>query len=390
LLSNETMEFAENLTAALLGLDRLYRAENPDDDAGLVVLDMSVDQQPVEFQGYDDASAWFTDLKAESQGLPEPDRQLYYRQVCDSKLAFIAWRKGDLGFQDQIQRFLHVPAEPASQSALNDLRSEMRALLDSMGYKGDLAAQCTAWESASVIPSADVPAVLTELLDEAWDRTVQRMEIPAERSDGMRVSGVTGVAFNARCNYLRRTIELNIDPVLTLPGLKHLAVHEGYPGHYVQFKLRESWYREGRATADGLLSVVNTASSCTFEGIADNGMRVIDWINSDDDRLMTLMNRYRAGIATVAAWMLHAQREPVEAVTSWLRTMTLVGGEGWVQNRMGFIAAPERCALIWSYWHGESSVAPVWDTVPADQRKAFLEFLYGRLHSPQSVQMYVR
>ena len=46
-----------------------------------------------------------------------------------------------------------------------------------------------------------------------------------------------------------------------------------YPGHYVQFKLRETWYnREGSAPADGLLSVVNTASSHTFEGIADNGM----------------------------------------------------------------------------------------------------------------------
>ena len=61
----------------------------------------------------------------------------------------------------------------------------------------------------------------------------------------MKVSAVSGVPFNARCNYLGRTIELNIDPTLTRPGLKHLAVHEGYPGHYLQFKLRETLYREG-------------------------------------------------------------------------------------------------------------------------------------------------
>jgi len=60
-----------------------------------------------------------------------------------------------------------------------------------------------------------------------------------------------------------RTVELNIDPTLTRPALKHLAVHECYPGHYVQFKLREAWYASGEAPADGLLSVVNTASSCT-------------------------------------------------------------------------------------------------------------------------------
>ncbi|HJZ47203.1 MAG TPA: hypothetical protein VKE41_08565 [Roseiflexaceae bacterium] len=36
------------------------------------------------------------------------------------------------------------------------------------------------------------------------------------------------------------------------------------------------------APADGLLSVVNTASSCIFEGIADNGLRMLDWLDSED------------------------------------------------------------------------------------------------------------
>lgn len=63
----------------------------------------------------------------------------------------------------------------------------------------------------------------------------------------------------------------------------------------------------GKAAADGLLSVVNTASSSPFEGIADNGLHVIDWIVSDDDRLAELLTRYRSGIGTVAAWRLHAE-----------------------------------------------------------------------------------
>ncbi len=156
-------------------------------------------------------------------------------------------------------------------------------------------------------PPDEVEGVLAGLLDEAWDRTEEALlEIPAQKADGMRVAPVSGVAFNARCDYLGRTIELNIDPTLTRPGLKHLAVHEGYPGHYVQFKLRETLYREGAAPADVLLSVVNTASSSVFEGIADAGMEMMDWIDSDDDRVLALLNRHRAGIGTGAAWRLHA------------------------------------------------------------------------------------
>ncbi|MFH1765402.1 MAG: hypothetical protein ABIF09_14535, partial [Gemmatimonadota bacterium] len=98
------------------------------------------------------------------------------------------------------------------------------------------------------MPPDEVEGVLTGLLDEAWDRTEETlMAIPAKKEDGMRVGPVSGVAFNARCDYLDRTIELNTGPTLTRPGLKHLAVHEGYPGHYLQFKLRETFYREGTA-----------------------------------------------------------------------------------------------------------------------------------------------
>jgi hypothetical protein len=388
MFSDTTMAYAEELTSALLGVDALYRAEQDGDGDGLVVLNMSTTHQPEPFGAYAAAQVRFAELERRAGGLPEPDRQLYYRQVCGSTQAFIRWRAGDLPFDGQISDFLHVPAAPASDAELDALRAEMRAMLSRMGYGGDLAAQCAAWEARNRVPPGEVLGVLGELLDQAWNRTAERMEIPAPKSDGMRVSTITGAPFNARCNYIDRRIELNIDPVLTGPGLKHLAVHEGYPGHYVQFKLREIWYRSGDAPADGLLSVVNTASSCTFEGIADNGLRVLDWLDNDDDRLSAILTRYRAGIGTAAAWRLHALGWSAERVTDWLRSNALIGGEGWVANRMRFIAAPQRCALIWSYWWGEASVAPVWERVGLGQRPAFLRFLYGRMHSPQSVAMF--
>ena len=388
MLSDTSLAYAEELTTALLGVDALYRAESGDQD-GLVVLNMSTSHQPEQFASYDDARARFANLERRAAELPEPDRLLYYAQACRSARAVINWRRGELPFTGQVADFLHVPAAPAGDDELDVLRAEMRALLGHMGYSGDLAAQCAAWEARNRVPADEMQGVLDALLEQAWDRTVERMELPAPRSDGMHVITVSGVPFNARCNYLARQVELNIDPILTRPALKHLAVHECYPGHYVQFKLRETWYRAGAAPADGLLSVVNTASSCTFEGIADNGLRVLDWIEGDDDRFSGLMMRYRSGIGTAAAWRLHQLGWPAARVEDWLRAQSLVGGEGWVANRMRFIAAPQRCALIWSYWWGEASVAPLWERVDPDRRAAFLRFLYGRMHSPQSVAMFV-
>ena len=236
MLSDATLRYAEDLTRALLGVDALYIAEQGAAATGgplperLVVLNMSTTHTPEPFADYADARARFTELHAQAAALPEADRRMYYDQCCASTIAFTRWREGDLPFRGQIAGFLHVPAAPASDSERDALRGAMRAILTRLGYAGDLSAQAAAWEARHCVPPADVPAVLDELLDEAWERTVQRMKIPAPRSDGMRVVTETGVPYNARCNYLQRTVHLNIEPVLTRPGLKHLAVHECYPG----------------------------------------------------------------------------------------------------------------------------------------------------------------
>ncbi len=388
MLSDATLAYGEEAARALLGVDALYRRESGDED-GLVVLDMSNGAlQAAAYADYAAAAQAWQALDAAAAALPEADRRLYYHQLCTSTLAFVRWRSEGLSLADQLAHFLHVPAAPVSDAELAQLRAELRRLLGQMGFAGDLAAQCAAWEATVRVPPDEVAPTLQALFDEAWDRTQQVLPIPAPKSDGMQVEGVRGVAFNARCNYLARKVELNIDPVLTRPGLKHLALHECYPGHYVQFKLREVWYHEGRAPADGLLSVVNTASSSPFEGIADHGIFLLDWVEGDDDRVQHLLSRYRSAIGTVAAWKLHALGESDEEVRAWLAQNSLVGGAGWVDNRMRFIAAPARAVLIWSYWWGQPPVTAAWAAVPPQRRAAFLEYLYGRMHSVQTVGMF--
>ncbi|MGH2550449.1 MAG: hypothetical protein ACRDHN_13730, partial [Thermomicrobiales bacterium] len=353
MLSDRTIDFGESFTTALLGLDALYAAEQqkPDTDASsdierLVVLNMSTTHQPDSFAGYDEAIARFQELSQLAGALPELDRQVYYRETSESAIAFAEWRSMGLPFADQISRFLHVPGAPPQDGELDRLRLKMSNLLTELGYSGSLDARFSAWESRHRVPTDEIVGTLESLLDEAWDRTAELIEIPAEKSDYMRVSSVSGVPFNAQCDFAGRTIRLNVDPILTVPSLRHLAVHEGCPGHYLQFKRREASYLAGHSPADGLLSVVNTASSSPFEGIADHGLSVIGWDRNLDGKLASILARYRSGIGTRAAWRLHAEGwEPAQVREELLRD-ALVGGEGWVDNRIKFIDRADRSALI--------------------------------------------
>ena len=391
MLSEQTLEYSKRLTPVALAVDALYTAETGETE-GLIVqkLKSAETYLPSPFNDYAEAGKALVALKADAPGLPEPDRRVYYDQLCHSLLAFVAWREKGLPFAEQLKNFIHVPAQPASDDQLDELRKNMRDLLNGMGYSGDLAAQSAAWEMRMRVPVDEVAETLETLMDEAWDRTEKLLfEIPADKSDRMRVVPVTGVYFNARCNYSERRVDLNVDPILTYPGLKHLTVHEGIPGHYLQFKMREVGLLEGIGAADSSLSMVNTAGASVFEGIADNGLRMLNWLDSENDRLQSQMNRYRAGIGTGAAWRMHALGWPKAKVADWLRSQSLVGGEGWIANRMGFISAPSRAVLIWSYWWGEAVVAPVWESIPANRKAGFLRFMYDRVHSNDSIAMFL-
>jgi hypothetical protein len=85
---------------------------------------------------------------------------------------------------------------------------------------------------------------------------------------------------------------------------------------------------------------------------------------------------------------LHALGLSPEAVADWLRSKSLIGGEGWVQNRVKFFGAAARAVLIWSYWWGEPSVAAAWNAVPTERRREFLLYLHGRMHSNATVGMF--
>ncbi len=388
--SEATLSHGRAVAAALLGVDRLYRTESGD-RTGLAVLNMDTEGslEPDGLASYDDARTRWEELRAGAATLPEADRRVYYEELARSTLAFVDWRDRGLPLEAQLGSFLHVPVGPAPEPELDALRERIRRLLGRLGYGGDLRAQCAAWEARHRVPADEVEGVTAELLAEAWDRTNERvLPIPADRSDGMRVETVRGVPYNARCDYLERTIRLNVEPTLTLPGLRHLVAHEAYPGHYLQFKVRETLAKDGRAPADNLLSIVNSASSCVFEGIADTGLALIGWDESDDDRVQSLLTRYRAGIGTGAAWRLHALGQSPDRVSGWLREQSLAGGEGWVRNRMAFVAAPQRAVLIWSYWWGEPSGAPVLRRTPQVDRARVLRYLYSRMHSNRTVGMF--
>ena len=118
MLSDKTIEYSKKLAPLILAIDSLYAAETGEISALVVIRLKTRDAiDPAPLSSYEQAYQALLILKEEAAGLPELDRQVYYGQMCQSLIAFVTWRMS-LSFADQLKGFLHVPAQPASDSEL--------------------------------------------------------------------------------------------------------------------------------------------------------------------------------------------------------------------------------------------------------------------------------
>ena len=387
-LSQKTLALAEKVAYATMGIDELYRKEIGADNMhdGLVVVNMA-DVKPMHFASYTEAQAYMAELAQQAMELPEADRRLYYTQACTSLWSFCQWRQGKLDkMSDQIGMFLHVDPAPATMKQLDGYYAELRSIMNELGYTGSIQEQIAAWEQKNLVPADEVEDTMNAMM--ATAREMCGNILPLPENDYYHCKGIRNAAFNASSDYENRRVIINIDPILTTQKLKHLVCHEVYPGHFMQFTLRRQAWEQGVGGLDGTLSVCNHSSSCTFEGIADAGIEFLGWDEGLNDRANDIVSTIQSALATAASYRLHTLKWSDKDVEDFLRKNAPGGGEGWVANRMKFIQDPARAALIFSYWRGDEGVFPVWHRVPKEDRARFFGYIYGRLHTVQSLQLF--
>ncbi len=378
------------LTQATLGMDQLYRAQKGGsgvlDREGLVPVILT-DLLPTKFADWDEADAHLLDLANQVTRVNDAMRRDYLVEMIESLHGLVATSRGDAQtYLERVEQCLRVSAKPVSLEAMDHYRGEIDRLLRKLGYtQGTLDGRVTRWESDNQVPRDQVENVLRGLLIEARRRTEEKMfalpDIPFEPV------GVSGVPFSAYCDYLGRQLRVNVDMRYTRSALKHLACHEGYPGHLVHLAVREERTKSGAMPIDAALVVTNSASSAIFEGIGENGIYFLDWIESPEDELAMTLNRLRSSARMNAALMIHHESKPLEQVKAYLQE-TCFATPAWVESRIAFLTHSLRAPFIFAYWCGDMGVDHVWQRVKPNHRQAFFQHLYYHMHTTMTLAKY--
>jgi hypothetical protein len=388
-MTNSEIGYAVTALAAGIGEfeEQLHKGQGILEDEGFIPLYQGAGIiEPRRFESWEQIERAITGLEREAEGISGEARRLFLERLLDSlRTAARLFAGEELGYQEKLQRLVGIPAEPIRKDFLETLEERIYGGLADMGYKrGTLRERIEAWETANAIPADAVPGLYRELMAEAKERTDQ-MVVPTG-DYMMELNPVRNTYFTARCKFFERKMDLNVENSFSRAALKHLIAHEAFPGHSTQNIYTLAGYRDGSLTADVLLCSLNGVPGVIQEGIGDQGVHLIDWIEDEQDELQADLRRYQSAVATQAAWKINVEGESGERVHEYLRE---TGGmqEARSASRIAMARHPYRAPFIASYFYGNEAVRHVRRAVQGDQqqRSRFIAELYGQMHCPESL-----
>jgi hypothetical protein len=377
------------LTATVLGMDAL-RARDAERHAAAGIDDLVpifIDRESAPCAAYDDWSQARADLDRLASGaalLPDGPRKTFLGAMLRSLTAAARMLAGEtLTFEEKLRDFAGVPARAIPEETLDELRDGLVSLLARRGFRGgSLGERVRAWEAARALRRDELERVFDELMAVARERTDRSIFPVGDYT--MRLRPVENVRYTARCSFDEGCMDINVGVSFTRSSLKHLVCHEVFPGHATQLLYTRVLVDEGRAPADTLLCTANAVTGCVQEGIGDQGIELIDWVEDEDDAAHVELRRLQTAAGANAAWGLMVEEWSDERAAAYLEARAF-GQEAWVRGRIGFAKQPFHGPFLAHYWYGNETVRAVRLRAGAAGRKRFIRFLYERLHSPESL-----
>ncbi len=383
----ETHDLGRAVAQVAMGIDTLERALHPGAE-GLVPIFMGRDRVAARpYAGWGEVDDDLGALESAIRPVRPGPREVFLRDFLRSLRAAARLFRGEtMGYADKVRELVGAPEGPADAEIIGALTDGLDAALSQAGHvRGDLAARVAAWEAVGAVDPAKLESVFRELMALAKARTDVMIFDTGDYD--MALNPLRDVPFTARCGFDARRMDLNVDQSFSRAALKHLVCHEVFPGHATQLLYTYAEVAAGRSPADALLCTADAVTGCVQEGIGDQGAHLIDWIEDLDDEIHLALRSLKSAAQTTAAWRLMAEGRPAGEVADYLRTAAF-GQDAWVAGRLRMAAHPFRGPFIASYWAGNESVRRVRERVSADRRGDFHLYLYGQVHSPQSLEMF--
>lgn len=386
------MSIGNRLAAIALGMHDLERsgAKSGDllDEEGFISIYCGGDRVAARpYQTWDEVKRDLGELDKAAASLAEGPRAALLKGMITSLQVAARYYGGErVPFAELVRDLVGGVTGIIDKDEVQAIKEKVHELLGRRGVAGsDFAERLNTWKTQGALDRSAVEAAYRELMVEAKARTA-RMVFDTGDYD-MRLNWYPDLPFGARCDFVNGKMDLNPAMRFTRAEIKHLVCHEVYPGHSTQLLFTRAEVDAGRSQQDALLCAANALDGCIQEGIGDQGIRLIDWMEDLDDEISYELRRLRNAANTNATWQVMAEGRPMPEAVSYLKA-TSASSDASIKAMFSYATHPFRGAFVSSYWTGMEAVGKVWDRIAKADRRRFIRFLCGQLQSPESVAMF--
>ena len=298
------------------------------------------------------------------------------RYVADIHRAlhtFARVRAGEtITYLDQVAAYLDFDDIWIAERELESLQADILHLLEDLGLPGELARGLQEWELARTVETSRIGEFCAPLVGKSKRASLAiGIPIPEQAEVDVTVRSTPYYAYAHYFGAFRGNVELTSDLLWTVEGLKHSICHEAFPGHQASASAKEWAVEQGTWADVRLPGLANSPTSPISEGLAENGTRMLGWIENEHDRLFSLQNRLQFGVRTNAAIMRHEHGEPRDAAIAYMMREAGVP-EDWAEYHEAFISDPLWHTSFPHYWHGTTLVDQALTQFQGRERELFV------------------
>jgi len=388
----QSAALGRRLAEIALGIDALgaarARLSGNEDFENLVPIFIGDDLvAPQTFADWPGVERALSDLASDIAVLRDGARKMFLFEMIRSLRASARFFSGaPIGFEEKVCDLVGVPAQTVSDAEVDDIHARLDRLLARRGFtSGTLPARVEAWQVGRYLDPSDIPPLFESLMATAKERTDAMIWPTGDYT--MRLNAVRNVPYAGRCSFAAGTMDINLDVLVTRSSLKHLVCHEVFPGHATQLLSTLAVAERGEAPLDVLLCTANAVTGAVQEGIGDQGIDLIDWVEDEDDAAQIELRRLQTATGANAAWHLHCSDWTRDDAIAYLRDVGF-GQESWATVRTAMALHPFRGIFLASYWFGNETVKALREAA-RDRRERLIDALFREVNSIASLRVAV-
>ncbi len=282
------------------------------------------------------------------------DRAAFLNDLLQAFAMMVREGQGDdIPYAERVATYLQVPGQPVPEYVIEALQRELCALLIEADYPDDLGIALRQWRQRQAIAGSALIEKGRAFLEQAAKRTNQ-IVWPLPEEQKVTLSFPKNYPYRGYSDYARNyegRVHLSGDIQWETAALKHVVCHESFPGHQAYSAIRERSYRTGNLGIEGTLYFSNTPITPIVEGMCEIGQEILGMIESIDDRIYHLYNRFSTAVNTNLAFGCNAGGMDRETAIRQMMRKTYVP-RVFAEKFYEFWTNPLWCTSFPHYWYG--------------------------------------